>query len=307
MDVTRLNAPRRLRFPAAPDRGGGEMAALDFGDPDRPFDLIFLHANGFNALTYRFLLAPLSASLRILAPDLRGHGRSSLPADPVGRTDWRDHRDDLTGLLDAIGGPPVAVAGHSMGATCAILAAAERPGAVSNLLLIDPVLWPRPVVMAFKLPLLRRLPERMPLVPAARRRRAVFPDRAAAVDSYRGRGAFRGWPDAALADYAADGLRDRPGGQVELACAPDWEASNYISQSHDPWRALARYDRPVRILKAARNSTCFLKTASARLPRVTVVEVPDSTHFMPMLQPGLVRDALFEAAGGGEARTEESV
>src|SRR5690606_11909505 len=169
------------------------------------------------------------------------------------RINWRDHRDDLIGLLDAVGGPPVTVAGHSMGATCAMLAAAERPEAVSNLLLIDPVMWPRPLVAAFKLPLLRRLPERMPLVPAARRRRAVFPDRAAAVESYRGRGAFRGWPDAALADYVADGLKDRADGQVELACAPAWEASNYISQSHDPWRALARYDGPTRILKAERN------------------------------------------------------
>ena len=36
------------------------MSLLDFGDPKRPVDLVFIHANGFNALTYRTLLAPLS-------------------------------------------------------------------------------------------------------------------------------------------------------------------------------------------------------------------------------------------------------
>ena len=29
------------------------MAMLEFGDPASPVDLLFLHANGFNALTYQ--------------------------------------------------------------------------------------------------------------------------------------------------------------------------------------------------------------------------------------------------------------
>ena len=78
------------------------MSLLDFGDPKRPVDLVFVHANGFNAMTYRTLLAPLSGSLRIWAPDLRGHGSGSLPADPRGRRNWHDHRDDLVALLPKI-------------------------------------------------------------------------------------------------------------------------------------------------------------------------------------------------------------
>ena len=55
---------------------GGAMAALDFGDPGRPVDIVFVHANGFNARTYRTILEPLAEDLRILAVDQRGHGRS---------------------------------------------------------------------------------------------------------------------------------------------------------------------------------------------------------------------------------------
>lgn len=58
MDAARLSPPRRLTVPLSNRWGVGEMSVLDFGDPKRPVDLIFVHANGFNAATYRSLLAP---------------------------------------------------------------------------------------------------------------------------------------------------------------------------------------------------------------------------------------------------------
>lgn len=295
MDAIRLSPPRRLTLPVANRWGAGAMNVLDFGDPDRPVDLIFVHANGFNAMTCRSLLAPLSGTLRIWAPDLRGHGRTTLPAEPGGRRGWADHRDDLVALLDALDGPPAVLAGHSMGGTTALLAAAERPERVSKLVLLDPVIWRRWVVTAFHLPLLDRLAHRIPLVKSARRRRAVFDSREQAMAAYAGRGAFRGWPEMMLADYLADGLIEADGGFV-LACPPEWEASNYASQSHDPWRALKRLDRPVRILKAEAGSTCHVPEDPRGLPHVTVETVHGGTHFFPMLQADVARDALFDAA-----------
>ncbi len=44
-----------------------------------PLDLIFLHATGFNAETYRPLLAPLSENHHIVAIDQRGHGLNEAP------------------------------------------------------------------------------------------------------------------------------------------------------------------------------------------------------------------------------------
>lgn len=295
MDAIRLSPPRRLSLPVANDCGAGRITVLDFGDPIRPVDLVFVHANGFNALTYRSLLAPLAGSLRIWAPDLRGHGGTTLPAEGNGRRDWHDHRDDLVGLLDALDGPPVILAGHSMGGTSALLAAAERPGRVGGLVLLDPVIWSRWAVRAFQLPLLDRIAARIPLVKNALRRRAVFDSREQAMAAYLGRGAFRGWPEMMLADYLADGLVETPGGFV-LACDPAWEASNYAAQSHDPWRALKRLDCPIEVLKAETGSTCRLSEAPRGLTRVTVRTVPGGTHFFPMLQADVARDALFDAA-----------
>ena len=58
---------RRVSLPAPP--GPGEIAFLDFGPPERAPDVVFLHANGFNARAYRTILGPLAGALRILAPD----------------------------------------------------------------------------------------------------------------------------------------------------------------------------------------------------------------------------------------------
>lgn len=292
MDALALSAPRRLTVPIENRWGGGEMAVLDFGDPARPVDLIFAHANGFNAYTYRSLLQPLSGALRIWAPDLRGHGRSQLPARPEGRRSWLDHRDDLIALLDAVEGPPVALAGHSIGGTSGLLAAAERPDRVSRLLLLDPVIWRRPMVLAMNLPLIGRMSHRIPIVASTLKRRAVFDSREQALAAYRGRGAFKGWSDMMLADYLIDGLVETDRG-LELTCAPAWEASNYAAQAHNPWRALRRFPDVVRILKAESGSLCAVPADAS--PH-QVEAVAGGGHLFPMTHPDIVREALLDAA-----------
>ena len=284
-----------IRSPA----GDGEMAVLDFGDSGRAVDLVFLHANGFNALTYRSVLAPLSASLRMIVPDLRGHGASRLEADPRNRRSWNDLRDDVLALFEALDAPPVVLAGHSMGATLALLAAADRPERVSSLVLFDPVILPPLVSRLWRLPGARRLAlARMPLARAASRRRAVYESRSTVFHAYRGRGVFAGWPETALADYVAGGFVEREDGLVELACAPAWEASNFAAQGHDTWGALARCERPVRILRAERNSACRIgdvERFTQRHPAVRVETAPGG-HFFPVERAALVRDALLNAA-----------
>ena len=295
MDAARLSPPRRMTVPICNRWGAGDMSVLDFGDPKRPVDLIFCHANGFNAATYRSILAPLASSLRILAPDLRGHGATTLPKTTAGRKGWHDHRDDLVSLLDALDGPPVVLAGHSMGATSAILAAAERPAKVSQLVALDPVIWKRWIVAALQLPLLSRLPGHIPLVKGALRRRARFDSREQALAAYRNRGAFKGWSDIMVVDYLGAGLTEEGDGFV-LTCPPEWEASNYSVQGHDPWKAMRVSDRPIRILKGEIDSPCSVGPSPGGLPLVTVETVEGGNHFFPMLRPDIARDALFEAA-----------
>jgi pimeloyl-ACP methyl ester carboxylesterase len=155
--------------------------------------------------------------------------------------------------------------------------------------LLDPVMFPGAAATTG---------EPSPMVAAALRRRPVFPDRAAALAAYRGRGAFATWPQEMLEDYVAAGLVDQPGGDVALACAPQWEASNYAAQGHDSWGALELYPGPVTVLAAEVGSTFHPPAAPALdvlAPRMTMERLAGATHFLPMEQPERVRQAL-EAA-----------
>jgi len=61
--------------------------------------LHFAHATGFNAETYRTLLQPLAGRFHIYAADLRGHGFTTLPADPAAFKGWQSYGEDLARFL----------------------------------------------------------------------------------------------------------------------------------------------------------------------------------------------------------------
>lgn len=271
---------------------GGAMAALDFGSPDRPVDVVFSHANGFNARTYRSILAPLAGDLRILAVDMRGHGASTLPADPAAHGGWNAFRDDLLAFLEAETDGPVVLAGHSMGGTSSLLAAAHAPERVKALALFDPVVFAPGVA--------RDVMTDNPLAEGALRRRAVFPGKGAAVEAYTGRGAFRTWRPEQLADYVEAGFRETPDGAVTLTCARVWEAANFRTHNYDPWAAFRATRCPIRILRAELASTARLDEGQAELEatgRIRIDVIPGASHFLPMERPDLVREALVEIVG----------
>lgn len=295
MDAAMFHEPRR-RMIRLPD---GEMAALDFGDEGRPVDVVFLHATGFNAMTYRSILAPLSPGLRVLAIDQRGHGASRLPAEPQKLRSWNPYRDDLIALLAALAGPPPVLAGHSMGATVALLAAAARPSAVSGLVLFEPVVLTRWQMMLARLPGRAKAMSQNPLAQGAARRRAVFDTVEAAFQAYKGRGAFKTWSDIMLADYVAGGFRERADGRVELACAPEMEAAIFANHGHNTWAAAAKVRAPIHLFRAEHGSTCRIGGGEAflgRNRRARLFTVAGSSHFLPMERPDVVRDALLDAA-----------
>ncbi|MBP7338254.1 alpha/beta fold hydrolase [Niveispirillum sp.] len=95
--------------------------------------LVLLHGLAGDALTWQFNLAALGADRAVLAPDLPGHGSSTLE---VGA----GHVDDLArwvgDLIDAWGVPKVDLVGHSLGARVALSLAHQRPGVVARATLI---------------------------------------------------------------------------------------------------------------------------------------------------------------------------
>lgn len=275
----------------------GVVSFLEWeGPPDGPL-LLFLHANGFNAPTYRAMLAPLADRFRIVAPDLRGHGSTRLPCDP--RTgNWTLYRDDVFRFLDVLGKRPAVLAGHSMGATVGLMAAAVRPDIADALVLAEPVLRTDAIAAYALFARLLGLEDRLlARVGPAKRRRAQFSSREDAFKAYRGRGAFRTWPEAAVSGYVEGGLVPDAAG-FTLACTPAWEAKLYSIFPFGLARLGSRVRIPVTILVGSAHSSAdesVVEDFARRNGRTRLVRVPETTHFLPMERPETMRAEIWMA------------
>ena len=299
MTDTATFSAQRVRLPVP----GGALAALAWRRPGAPRAL-FVHANGFCATAYRRLLTPLADHFDILAPDLRGHGRTDLPAVPATHHSWNLYAEDLAGLIRAqtaeAGAAPDLLIGHSMGATSLTLAAAKLAAGAPDaprprLLLIEPVVLPRLVSWMSASPLRILNRDRIPIARTARRRTPAWADRDAPLKRYSSRPPFSRWAEGVVADYLEDGLRETEDGGVALSCAPAWEAANFEAQGHDLDAALRRVGRDAVVFRAEHASTVI---NSAMLDRrgVAVRRLAGLSHLAPMEDPeGVAARLLAEA------------
>ncbi|MFI6607091.1 alpha/beta fold hydrolase [Streptomyces sp. NPDC050507] len=114
---------------------GGELAALRWPatDPQAP-TVVALHGITANALSWAAVARQLAGRVTLIAPDLRGRAGSSGLPGPYGIA---AHTDDVAALTEALGLERVVLAGHSMGAFVAALAAVRHPDRFGPLLLVD--------------------------------------------------------------------------------------------------------------------------------------------------------------------------
>jgi pimeloyl-ACP methyl ester carboxylesterase/aryl carrier-like protein/LPS sulfotransferase NodH len=75
---------------------------------------------------------------RVIAPDLRGHGKSA-HVGPEGNYQLLDHLGDVDALVQQLGLQTFPVVGHSMGAVIAASFASARPERIQSLTLVEPV------------------------------------------------------------------------------------------------------------------------------------------------------------------------
>ncbi|MFI7316874.1 alpha/beta fold hydrolase [Streptomyces venezuelae] len=112
-------------------------ATLHFDDigPRTGLPVLLIHGHPFN----RSLWSPQATALadagyRVITPDLRGYGDSSVSDGPVYLGDFAD---DLAGILDHLGVERAVIGGVSMGGQIAMEMQRSHPGRVWALLLSD--------------------------------------------------------------------------------------------------------------------------------------------------------------------------
>ena len=112
---------------------GLEVRYLDWGGDGEP--LLALHGLASSAHWYDIVAPLLRHRYRIIAPDQRGHGRTT---NADSGYDWQTLSDDLAGLLDWVGWDgAVSALGHSWGGHVVSNFAARYPGRARRIVMID--------------------------------------------------------------------------------------------------------------------------------------------------------------------------
>ena len=99
--------------------------------------MLLLHGFTGTARLWSAQIEAWSASHRVIAPDLLGHGGSEATPDPAVYALDRQ-ADSLADLLALLEATPATVVGYSMGARLALALAIEHPGSVARLILESP-------------------------------------------------------------------------------------------------------------------------------------------------------------------------
>ncbi len=102
-------------------------------------DVVMVHGLAANLAFWRLKIVPfLAAQYRITAYDLRGHGRSAMPADGYSASNMAE---DLKGVLDAGGIEKAHLVGHSFGGAVVMEFAARYPERALTLTLADATVY----------------------------------------------------------------------------------------------------------------------------------------------------------------------
>ncbi len=283
---------------SSPSAAAGVIDLLP--DGPRRGTLVFSHANGFPAGTYRRLFERWrTAGWRVLALERFGHD----PAYPV-TSNWPHLRDQLIALVDSQvqRGGPVFLVGHSLGGYLSLLAACRRPNLAQGMVLIDsPVVagWRAHGVQVAKATgLIKRVsPGRV-----SSRRRHQWPSAKEALQHFASKSLFARWEPEVLQDYVRAGTESDPEqGGVRLAFDRAVETRLYNTLPHHFGALLKRHPPacPVHYLGGTRSAegrqVGMAMTRALTQGRIGWIE---GTHLYPMERPDETAQAVLEAMAG---------
>lgn len=266
---------RRLSVPAR----GGELAVGTWGDESMPA-VLAVHGVTANHLTWP-LVAQHLPGIRLVAPDLRGRGRSNTLPGPWGMP---QHADDLAAVLDQLGIDRAVVLGHSMGAFASLVLANRHPERVASLVLVDGGL-PLPAPEGVSDDELMKAT----LGPAADRLSMTFASREQYRDFWRQHPAFaRDWSPL-VEDYVD---YDLVGEEPNLHPSSSYDAvaadSIELRGGESLLRAIDGLAHPTTFLSAPRGlldevpplyPAEAIEEWSARLPQVGILAAEDVNHY----------------------------
>ncbi|MEP6342033.1 MAG: alpha/beta hydrolase [Maricaulaceae bacterium] len=213
------------------DLRDGQISAIHCGDLSRPIELVFLHGNGFNGLTYRHILEKLP--VHSVSLDLRGHGFSTLPIPSEPLTSFDIFKEDVLDFIRRHTDGQIMIVGHSLGGAVALMVNQAQPDKIKSALILDPPTLPSSWRFLFRIPAVNRwLMKNFSFAKKARARTSIFPDEETLFKHYKTKRAFKAFTSEILRDYIEGGTRPHKDG-IELCCDPKWEARVFLGHDND--------------------------------------------------------------------------
>jgi pimeloyl-ACP methyl ester carboxylesterase len=245
--------------------------------------IVFSHANGFPAGTYRQLFEVWrAAGCTVHAIEKYGHDVRF----PV-TGNWPHLREQLIDFIDHEVGGPAYLVGHSLGGYLSLMAASRRPDLARGVVLLDsPVLsgWKARAVQVAKA---AGIGERFMPSSVSRRRRQQWDGTEAAFEHFATKPAFKRWAPGVLRDYIASGT-EAHGALRRLSFHRDVETAIYNTLPHHLARTLRAH--PLQCAMAFVRGTQSTEvrqvglSATHRLAQGRISAVPGS-HLFPMEHP----------------------
>lgn len=261
---------------------GTEIATYDLGGGGD--DLLLVHATGFCAGVWGPVAARLGTH-RLVALDVRGHGRSQQPATGMG---WQGTAEDVLATIDALGLVRPFGVGHSMGGASLVLAEQTRPGTFRGVWAFEPIIFP-PALAGTTGP-------GNPLAEGARRRRPDFESRGAAFDNFARKPPLSDLSPEALAAYVTYGFDERPDGSITLRCRPEVEAETYeMGGRHHAFARLGELQCPLTVARgrdAGPGPASFAPDVVGAATGAQLEEHPMLGHFGPLEDPDRIARSI---------------
>ncbi len=239
----------------------------------------------------------LADQFDILWFDLPGHGASDNVTPFVGWNDAAERAHCAAVATGLFSGRSVYGIGHSLGGVLTLLSAHRHPQTYKSLVLLDPILFPAPMVVAARIVRAMGLTSWFnPQVKATIRRRQHWPDHAAVVEHLRRKSVFRDWTDESLQCFAHYATSASDHG-VSLACHPQTETDFFAAMPDGLWRALDRVQCPVTMVMGQSSYPFALRAASAAAKRNTLLTAKFvvGSHCFMLEQPEMAAQQIIAA------------
>jgi pimeloyl-ACP methyl ester carboxylesterase len=215
--------------------GGLRTHYLDYPGPEPA--IILLHGLSANANEFGGLIDEgLAERHRVIAPDLRGRGRSGKPDSGYS---MGAHASDVIALIDHLGLEKVVMGGHSFGALLSIYLAARYPERITRVIVIDAAIVFHPDTEDLLKPSLARLAR-------------ILPSADAYIDEVKQAAHVAGAWDSALEGYYRAELQQNPDGTAQSLTSASAVGQALRGVAAEDWAALVSEVRhPVLLLNSA--------------------------------------------------------